>query len=229
MGTSILFFSSPAAKADVYGGVTARCETLLMQIDGQKSSLLDTLAELDGLKYNVPYSVQTQIDLLVDKALASDANEDGILAESKTLLGAIIASIAPAACPLSFTTAPCLGSIIENPSRLEAESDYQTGDPHLKTVSFEDRAVKEMARLDDLTVERLLRSIKKGFVPPVSGPGVVRLTDLHKNLVEVKIVKKGVTRLIGCFEAGHLYVKRVYHKRNEGRGGALGTYRDLCN
>ncbi len=228
MGTSILFFWTFTARAESAHAIASACETLLMQMDSRKTSLLDTLAELDYLKPRVPYNMAMQIDVLVEGALTSDSSDERLFADSKALLGQIIASIAPATCTVGEPQT-CLGDAIGNVSLLEAETEYQTGDLHLKTVSFEDRALKEMQKLDDLTVERLLRSIKKGFVPPVSGPGVVRLTDIHRALVEVKIVKKGVTRLIGCFESGHLYVKRVYHKRNEGRGSALGNYRDLCD
>lgn len=229
MGTFILFLYPDLAQAKFFEALAARCEILLVKIDSRQAELIETLAELDNLKPSMPASVQSQIDRLVDEGLSPSPNVDHLWLEARQLVGQIISLIAPSECPVATGERPCLGEVLSDPSRLESELDYETGDPHLRTVSFESQALKEMLRLDSLTVERLLRSLKKGFVPPQSGPGVVRLTDLHKNLVEVKIVKKSVTRLIGCFQSGHLIVKRVYHKRNEGHGRGLGVYRDLCD
>ncbi len=215
MGTLTLFFCNSSR-----GDMLEHCEHLLGRVNSVEVELIDTLAELDNLKYGMPNEVSTEVDELVERALSTEANQEKIRSESRRLLERVIASISPSTCAVSAGGFPCLGEVIENPESLEAGRIYSTGDPHLRTVSVDHRAQKEISALDNLTIERLFRSVKKGIVPPVSGPGVVRLTDVHRNLVEVKIVRKGVTRLIGCLNGGHLTVMKVYHKRNEGKGGA---------
>jgi hypothetical protein len=75
-----------------------------------------------------------------------------------------------------------------------------------------------------------MRSIVKGYVGPHGGDGILRITDRHEALVEIKFVSKGNSKLIGCRRAGGLIeILRFYEKHNEGAGGSLKRFAKLCD
>jgi hypothetical protein len=136
--------------------------------------------------------------------------------------------------PLAFS------DVIEKPSLLKANTHYEvpvantiTGvaSAHKLSVNFAPE-VLDYFTADSQRGSRFLRAIQKGYVPSGSGSGIVRITDQHEKLVEVKVIggNEGHQRLIGCRQGdGTIAILKVYEKRNEGGGGSLKRFASLCD
>ncbi len=116
---------------------------------------------------------------------------------------------------------------IDRPDKISVDVDYSLPHSNLELVLFEAHAAKDFVVLNKEYGQKLLRGLLKGFVAPKSGSGIVRMTDVHKNFIEVKGLPS-LYRLLGCIEGNRLRIKKVYHKRNEGAGGSLATFSSLC-
>ncbi len=102
----------------------------------------------------------------------------------------------------------------------------------------EQRSVQFSQEIVDFFSERpgspqfFFRAIQQGYVGPFSGAGIMRISDVHPDLIEVKWPNgpEGNYRLMGCrHKAGHLIIKKVYFKRNSGHSGSLAIFRNLCS
>lgn len=100
-------------------------------------------------------------------------------------------------------------------------------DRHLGSVQFSEDVTGDLEDVDSRFPARLLRAILHGFVGAHSRSGIVRLRDIHKDLVEVKVIGTDL-RVLGCVNKGHLTLKRMIKKRNENKGGSLARYAYLC-
>lgn len=215
-------------------GLSARsnCEKLLLAAIAAPSNI-ELLSMFDRLDrdlwslHDVAPEEMTRIRRRFESALdqALEDHIDEAQAEAKEILRDLAAKNENRFDPAKTDTDETPSSV----SELEADHRYPTRHFYLTSVRFTPHAIKAMANLDPTISERLLRSIQKGLVPPRSGSGIVRCTDVHKNFVEVKIIGKSVARLIGCLRDGELQIKMVYHKRNEGAGGSLQVYSSLCD
>ncbi len=138
------------------------------------------------------------------------------------------------------TSSLSYAQLIEQPELLKTGAVYevpqasgQGGQASLHKVSVKfSQDVLDYFRDDVQRGHRFLRAIQKGYVPGKSGSGIVRITDQHENLVEVKVIggNEGHQRLIGCRQAdGMISILKVYEKHNEGGGGALKKFASLCD
>lgn len=130
--------------------------------------------------------------------------------------------------------------LIDAPSRLKAEIQYEVpqaasvaGASSTKklSVSFS-REILDYFNADIERGSRFLRAIQKGYIGTAAGSGIVRITDHHEALVEIKVIggKEGHQRLIGCRKnEGFIQILKVYEKRNEGAGGSLKHFAALCS
>lgn len=129
--------------------------------------------------------------------------------------------------------------LIEEPQMILSNYEYLV--PQAYSISGKPSSQKMSVRFSEETAEfiksdvaggaRFLRSILKGYVPAGSGSGIVRITDQHENLIEIKTIggREGNTRLIGCRgAAGSITILKVYEKKNEGGGGSLKKFSLLC-
>lgn len=130
--------------------------------------------------------------------------------------------------------------LIETPTLLRAETRYDVpqasgvaGSASAKKVSVSfTREVLDYFFVDLERGSRFLRAIQKGYIGSGSGSGIVRITDHHEALVEIKVIggKEGHQRLIGCRRNdGYIEILKVYEKRNEGGGGSLKHFAELCD
>lgn len=138
------------------------------------------------------------------------------------------------------TNGPRFQELIESPQLLEVAAHYDVpqaaavaGSASAKklSVSFT-REVLDYFKADLERGSRFLRAIQKGYIGTGSGSGIVRITDHHEALVEIKVIggKEGHQRLIGCRRAdGYIEILKVYEKRNEGSGGSLKHFAELCD
>lgn len=122
----------------------------------------------------------------------------------------------------SFAQAETCETLLSQDKLAQPEVIYtiENVDRHLHSLRLADEVVTDLNEADPRFAARLMRAVLHGFVGAHSGSGVVRLKDIHKDLVEVKVIGTDV-RAIGCFRNGHLYLKRLIKKRNEGKGGSL--------
>ena len=135
---------------------------------------------------------------------------------------------------------PDFARLIEKPTEIREGTRYEVpqasgvaGSTSAKklSVSFT-REVLDYFGIDLERGSRFLRAIQKGYIGSGSGSGIVRITDHHEDLVEIKVIggKEGNQRLIGCRRAdGYIEVLKVYEKRNEGGGGSLKHFAELCD
>ncbi len=140
----------------------------------------------------------------------------------------------------STTSTLSYAQLIEQPELLKIGAVYevpqasgQGGQATLHKVSVKfSKDIIDYFREDVQRGHRFLRAIQKGYVPGKSGSGIVRITDQHENLVEVKVIggNEGHQRLIGCREPdGIISILKVYEKHNEGGSGALKKFASLCD
>lgn len=135
-------------------------------------------------------------------------------------------TVSGADCGPRLTTRPLREVLTQH--EIASDVPYATEDTvGLSTVRFTREFVGEFIELEPEFGRRFLRAIQRGFKPAASGSGLVRITDVHKALVEVKVIGTK-ERLLGCLRSGELELRRVITKRNENKGGALARYRDLC-
>lgn len=130
--------------------------------------------------------------------------------------------------------------LIESPGALKPESTYfldQVLDVN-GSERHEPRSVEFSQEIVDFFAQRAgaaslyFRAIKQGYVGPFAGAGIMRIPDIHPDLVEVKWPNgsEGNYRLMGCrHKAGHLVLLRVHKKRNGGQAGSLAIFRHLCS
>ena len=130
--------------------------------------------------------------------------------------------------------------LIESPHLLEVATHYEVpqaaavaGAASAKklSVSFT-REILDYFKADLERGSRFLRAIQKGYTGTASGSGIVRITDHHEALVEIKVIggKEGHQRLIGCRRSdGYIEILKVYEKRNQGSGGSLKHFAELCD
>lgn len=127
--------------------------------------------------------------------------------------------------------------ISENPELISPRLTYQVPVPDSifgasaagkLSVRFSEEVVSELIKAPHES-HRFMRSLLKGYIGPHAGDGILRITDQHEDLVEIKFVSKGAHRLIGCRRPGGLIeVLKYYEKRNEGAGGSLKRFAKLC-
>lgn len=128
--------------------------------------------------------------------------------------------------------------LADNPDLISPRLSYEVPQPSSSTgvqsanklsVKFNAAVIEEL-RKDPHSASRFLRSMVKGYVGAHGGDGILRITDQHEALVEIKFVSKGNSRLIGCRRAGGLIeILRYYEKHNEGTGGSLKRFAKLCD
>ena len=128
--------------------------------------------------------------------------------------------------------------LADNPDLISPRLSYEVPQPSSSTgvqsanklsVKFNAAVIDEL-RKDPHSASRFMRSMIKGYVGAHGGDGILRITDQHEALVEVKFVSKGNSRLIGCRRAGGLIeILRFYEKHNEGTGGSLKRFAKLCD
>jgi hypothetical protein len=114
------------------------------------------------------------------------------------------------------------------PEALRADEPITTGNDssYIRTVIFATDMLGEFWRLQAQLQVKFLRAIYLGIVGPVGESGIKLLTDIAKNLVEVKTY--GGTRLFGCLERGNLRILRVSTNPNH-TPASLVKYRTLCD
>jgi hypothetical protein len=127
--------------------------------------------------------------------------------------------------------------ISENPELISSRITYQVPIPDSisgasaagkLSVRFADEVVSELVKAPHES-HRFMRSLMKGYIGPHAGDGILRITDQHEDLVEIKFVSKGAHRLIGCRRSGGLIeILKYYEKKNEGSGGSLKRFAKLC-
>lgn len=128
--------------------------------------------------------------------------------------------------------------IAENPELISSRHTYNVPVPDSisgasaagrLTVRFSSEVIDELVKAPHES-HRFMRSLIKGYVGSHAGDGILRITDQHEDLVEIKFVSKGAHRLIGCRRPGGLIeILKYYEKRNEGAGGSLKRYAKLCD
>ncbi len=128
--------------------------------------------------------------------------------------------------------------LTDNPELISSKLVYEVPQPsstsgnqsvNKLSVKFNDAVISEL-RKDPHSASRFLRSMVKGYVGAHAGDGILRITDQHEALVEIKFVSKGNSRLIGCRRAGGLIeLLRFYEKHNEGGSGSLKRFAKLCD
>lgn len=119
--------------------------------------------------------------------------------------------------------------LILDPNQLKASIAYEVSNQSISSVRFEEGVVRDLSKVSSDMIKRMFRSIEKGFVPPLSGSGIVRMTDVHKKFIEVKTIGFGGSiRLLGCLEGNTITIKKLYYKKNDGAGGSLQAYAGLC-
>jgi hypothetical protein len=117
-----------------------------------------------------------------------------------------------------------LDRLIAAPETINPDVEYVTNHAYLNVV-FSSEAIDDLLSVDRKTSQKLLRAIRKGFVAPRSGSGIVRVPYIHRSFVEIKAIPS-ISRLLGCLDGRVLVIKRLIEKRNE--GGHLSAYRALC-
>ncbi|CAN5686243.1 hypothetical protein BH10BDE1_BH10BDE1_00750 [soil metagenome] len=193
--------------------------------------------------------------LLADIRVQFEGVSDGVLSESperlqrfnhdfstlrQRLIEAIDFKKTTGAAVATTETAHPFHSLIETPSLLKTGVTYEVpqaaghgGEASIHKVSTTfSQDVLDYFKADATRGSRFLRAIQKGYVPSGSGSGIVRITDQHEKLVEIKVIggNEGHQRLIGCRQAdGLIHILKVYEKRNEGGGGSLKRYASLCD
>lgn len=184
--------------------------------------------------------IRSQYETLSDDLLSEDIKRIGDienrLTQMRAQLGQTLDVHASTAKPVEYE----FKDFIEAPSRIQFGTRYEvpqasgiagTASAKKLSVSFT-REVLNYFSVDLERGSRFLRAIQKGYIGSGSGSGIVRVTDQHEALVEIKVIggKEGNQRLIGCRRTdGLIEIMRVYEKRNEGGGGSLKHFAELCN
>ncbi len=198
-------------------------DDLYDQLDAVDTALMVISSEFTTLDLS---TYKQRLENIVDKSL----NEEklGVLKEDLLLLlNEIKVAMAEVGAVSEHLNDSKLTDLIRSPRSLDEKVDYYSQSGLL--INFEEKAIKEIVNLDMQTFIRLLRAIQKGFVPAHGGTGIYRATDVHTKFIEVKIVGRGIKRLVGCLDGRKLIIKRVYAKQNEGKGGSLSKFKKLCH
>lgn len=186
-------------------------------------------------------TLKSDYETLADDLLSDDLTRIGNFESRIQNLRARLHAVSD----LSVSSAPTpvkprpFQELIDSPNLLKASVRYEVpqaaasaGAANVKklSVSFT-REVLDYFGVDAERGPRFLRAIQKGYVGSGAGSGIVRITDQHEALVEIKVIggKEGHQRLIGCRRSdGYIEILKVYEKRNEGAGGSLKHFAELC-
>ncbi len=212
--------------------------------------LVDLESQLEGLEKSrfaterkvAIAAIRSEYDRWADAVLSEKPEElvgfDDAFVALRTRLSEV-SNLSSRSTAAATTSSLSYGQLIEQPELLKIGTVYavpqasgQGGQASLHKVSVKfSQDVLDYFREDVQRGHRFLRAIQKGYVPGKSGSGIVRITDQHENLVEVKVIggNEGHQRLIGCRHAdGVISILKVYEKHNEGGGGALKKFASLC-
>lgn len=214
-------------------GAKFRCNQLLLGVQHAASdeaifSMLDQL-ELE-VAYLDPLLSAEEKDLVRASAddLTGRALNGGSLADLKHDFSHLIEFLSGLKAADAIDEPDSVRALMSAPDLIKAGTAY-AGEGEIHQVIFDEVLVRGLEDVDQGDLIRFLRAIEKGFVPSLSGSGVLRVTDVHKRFVEVKIIGHGGDyRLVGCFEHGVLTLKKVYHRKSRGSGGALQVFHHLC-
>lgn len=181
--------------------------------------------------------IRSQYEVVSDDLLSEDVKRIGDMnsriSKMRTQLEQVMDVAQAKPVEISFK------DLIETPAQIRVATKYDVpqasgvaGSTSAKklSVSFT-REVLDYFAVDLERGSRFLRAIQKGYIGTGSGSGIVRITDHHEALVEIKVIggKEGNQRLLGCRRAdGYIEILKVYEKRNEGGGGSLKHFAELC-
>ena len=118
--------------------------------------------------------------------------------------------------------------LMSAPEEVLAATVISTGNAgsHVLTVEFDPDVLLDFRELPLRMQSKFLRAIFTGVVGPVGESGIKYLSEVHRQLVEVKTYAGGA-RLLGCLKAGKVKVLKYLPDHFHSDAGML-RYRGLC-
>lgn len=235
---SLGFFMSYGLVAHAHMAQPQVCEAALVsekaydQLLSEAAALEERLLDLTArsTKNYVLRILKGELDAQIDSLLGKSQSAERLREELEEISHKVEVESAEPLQEIKPTARPrTILDFVKFPQELFAGGvvEISNQDSYIVSASFAGELLANYWDIPPAQQAKFLRAIYNGAVGPVGKSGIKRLQDIHRDLVEVKILGTG-TRLLGCLQRGHLTVLKLLLKHSDHGKGNLSRFRHLC-